>query len=102
MTMLFATDTASEIRSLLLGDAARVGVAIISMAIGLASILVQWLRRKTQDGVRLWFGLLALMYGYRTLLMTESARYFLTASAIEFQIALITFTIGIPANGVST
>ena len=67
------------------------------MAIGMGSILVQWLRRKTQDRVRLWFGLLAFLYGYRTLLMTESARYFLTGRAIEFQIALVTFTIGIPA-----
>ena len=67
------------------------------MAIGLASILVQWLRRKTQDRVRLWFGLLALLYGYRALMMTDSAQLFLSASVIEFQIALVTFTIGIPA-----
>jgi hypothetical protein len=31
------------------------------------------------------------------LLMTESARYFLAGRTIELQIALITFTIGIPA-----
>ena len=81
----------------MLGDAARMVVAIVSMAICAGSVLVQWLRRKTQDRVRLWFGLLALLYGYRGLLMTESARYFLTCPAIEFQIALVTFTIGIPA-----
>lgn len=67
------------------------------MAIGFASILVQWLRRKTHDRVRLWFGLLALLYGYRALLMTLSARCFASARMIQFQIALITFTIGIPA-----
>ena len=97
MMTLIVTDASAEIRRLLLTDAARMGVAIISMAIGFGSILVQWLRRKTQDRVRLWFGLLALLYGYRALLMTESAGYFLSARAIEFQIALITFTIGIPA-----
>ncbi len=97
MAIIFAADTSAEIRRLLLSDAPRMGVAIVSMAIGLGSVLIQWLRRKTHDLVRLWFGLLALMYGYRTLLMTESARYFLTDRAIEFQIALITFTIGIPA-----
>ncbi len=97
MIMFIVPDPSSEIRKLLLADAARMGVAIISMAIGFGSILVQWLRRKTQDRVRLWFGLLALLYGYRALLMTESAGYFLAARAIEFQIALITFTIGIPA-----
>ena len=43
----------------MLGDAARMVVAIVSMAIGAGSVLVQWLRRKTQDRVRLWFGLLA-------------------------------------------
>lgn len=66
------------------------------MSISAGSVLVQWLRRKTQDRVRLWFGLLALLWGYCGLLMTESARYFLTDRAIEFQIALVTFTIGIP------
>jgi sigma-B regulation protein RsbU (phosphoserine phosphatase) len=95
--MQVAPDTAAELRRILLGDAARLVVAIVSMAIGLGSILVQWLRRKTQDRVRLWFGLLALMYGYRALLMTQSAQYFLMSRNIEFQIALITFTIGIPA-----
>ena len=62
----------------------------------MASILVQWLRRKTQDRLPLWFGLLALLYGYRALLMTESARYFLSGRTIDFQIALVTFSIGIP------
>ncbi len=80
-----------------MGDFARLVVAIISIAIGLAAILVQWMRRKTQDRVRLWFGLLALLYGYRALMMTNSAQLFLSANAIEFQIALVTFTIGIPA-----
>ncbi len=92
-----APDIAAEVRSILFADAARLVVAIVSMAIGLGSILVQWLRRKTQDRVRLWFGLLALEYGYRALLMTQSARFFLARSNIEFQIALVTFTIGIPA-----
>lgn len=95
--MQVAPDTAAELHRILLGDAARLVVAIVSMAIGLGSVLVQWMRRKTQDRVRLWFGLLALMYGYRALLMTESALYFLTRRNIQFQIALITFTIGIPA-----
>jgi phosphoserine phosphatase RsbU/P len=80
-----------------MGDFARLAVAIISIAIGLAAILVQWMRRKTQDRVRLWFGLLALLYGYRALMMTDSAQLFLSTRAIEFQIALVTFTIGIPA-----
>ena len=62
----------------------------------MASILVQWLRRKTQDRLPLWFGLLALLYGYRALLMTESARCFLSGRTIDFQIALVTFSIGIP------
>ena len=74
LTMQVSPDTAAELRRILLGDAARLVVAIVSMAIGLGSILVQWMRRKTQDRVRLWFGLLAFMYGYRALLMTESAR----------------------------
>ncbi len=95
--MQVAPDIAAVLRRVLLGDAARLVVAIVSMAIGMGSILVQWLRRKTQDRVRLWFGLLALMYGYRALLMTESARYFLAGRTIQFQIALVTFTIGIPA-----
>jgi sigma-B regulation protein RsbU (phosphoserine phosphatase) len=95
--MLGTPDPADVLRRVLLADAARLVVAIVSMAIGMASILVQWLRRKTQDRVRLWFGLLALLYGYRALLMTQSARYFLEGHVIAFQIALITFTIGIPA-----
>jgi sigma-B regulation protein RsbU (phosphoserine phosphatase) len=95
--MLFATDFAAELRRVLLTDAARLVVAIVSMAIGVGSIVVQWMRRKTQDLVRLWFGLLALLYGYRALLMTESARYFLSVRKLHFQVALITFTIGIPA-----
>src|SRR5271165_6991727 len=95
--MQVAPDTAAELRRILLGDAARLVVAIVSMAIGLGSILVQWMRRKTQDRVRLWFGLLAILYGYRALLMTESARFFLTSRAIHFQVALVTFTIGMPA-----
>src|ERR1039458_4213027 len=95
--MQIAPETAAELRRILIGDAARLVVAIVSMAIGLGSILVQGMRRNTQDRVRLWFGLLAFMYGYRALLMTESAQYFLSTRAIEFQIALITFTIGIPA-----
>jgi sigma-B regulation protein RsbU (phosphoserine phosphatase) len=90
-------DTAAAFRQLLAGDFARLVVAILSMAIGLGSILIQWMRRKTQDRVRLWFGLLALLYGYRTLLMTQSAGLFLSGRVIEFQIAVITFTIGIPA-----
>src|SRR3974390_1918235 len=95
--MQITPDLAAVMRRLLLADAARLIVAIVSIAIGLASMLVQWLRRKTQDRVRLWFGLLALLYGYRALLMTGSARYFLSGRAIDFQIAIITFTIGIPA-----
>jgi phosphoserine phosphatase RsbU/P len=97
MTTLFAADNSVEIHNLLLNDAARMGVAIVSMAIGLGSILVQWMRRDTHDRVRLWFGLLAVMYGYRALLMTQSALYFLARRNIQFQIALVTFTIGIPA-----
>ena len=95
--MLVTPDPSEVLRGVLVADAARLVVAIVSMTIGLASILVQWLRRKTPDRVRLWFGLLALLYGYRVLLMTESARFFLTGRTIEFQVALITFTIGIPA-----
>ena len=95
--MPISSDPSELVRNVLTADAARLVVAIVSMAIGLASILVQWMRRKTQDRVRLWFGLLALLYGYRALLMTNSARYFLTRGNINFQIAFITFTIGIPA-----
>jgi sigma-B regulation protein RsbU (phosphoserine phosphatase) len=95
--MAVASDPAELLRRVLFADAARLVVAIVSMAIGLGSVLVQWMRRKTQDRVRLWFGILALLYGYRALLMTESAQFFLTRRNIEFQIALITFTIGIPA-----
>jgi sigma-B regulation protein RsbU (phosphoserine phosphatase) len=90
-------EAAAASRALLQGDAARLVVAIVSMAIGLAAILVQALRWKSPDRVRLSFGLLALLYGYRALLMTDSARLFLSESALQFQIALITFTIGIPA-----
>ena len=95
--MLVTPDPADVLRRVLLADAARLVVAIVSMTLGLGSILVQWLRRKTQDRVRLWFGLLALLYGYRALLMTQSAGFFLAAGTIEFQVALVTFTIGIPA-----
>ncbi len=95
--MQISSETAATFRQLLLGDFARLVVAIISIAIGLAAILVQWMRRKTQDRVRLWFGLLAILYGYRALMMTDSAQLFLSQRAIEFQIALVTFTIGIPA-----
>lgn len=96
--MSFAVNTAaSEVRRVLSTDFPRLVVAIVSMALGFSSILVQWLRRKTGDRIRLWFGLLAAMYGYRALLMTESARYFWSEATIQFQIALITFTIGIPA-----
>ena len=92
-----SSDTAAAFRDLLLGDAARLVVAIVAMAIGLASILVQWLRRKEQDRIRLWFGLLALLYGYRALLMTQSAQLFASVNSLNFQIGLVTFTIGIPA-----
>ena len=95
--MLLTSDPADALRRVLVTDAARIVVAIVSMAIGLASIFAQGLRWKSRDRVRLWFGLLSLLYGYRTLLMTESAQLFLTRSNILFQIALITFTIGIPA-----
>jgi sigma-B regulation protein RsbU (phosphoserine phosphatase) len=88
---------AAEIRRILSADSARAVVAVVSITIGLGSILVQWLRRKTQDRVRLWFGLLALLYGYRALLMTESAGLFASPDALQFQIGLVTFTIGIPA-----
>ncbi len=94
--MMVSPDVADALRRILLNDAARLVVAIVSMAIGLGSILVQWLRRKSQDRVRLWFGLLALLYGYRALLDTQSARFFLARSDVDFQTALITFTIGIP------
>src|SRR6516225_9945181 len=87
LNMSLCPDPAAEIRRVLLTDAARFVVAIVSMAIGIGSILVQWLRRKTQDRVRLWFGMLALLYGYRGRLMYESARYFLACPAIEFQIS---------------
>src|SRR5215471_15196082 len=95
--MQVPSETAVLFRQLLLGDAARLVVAIVSMAIGLGSIFVQGLRWKSQDRVRLWFGLLALLYGYRALLMTRSANLFLSPGAIKFQIAFVTFTIGIPA-----
>ena len=88
---------AAEFRNLLAGDAARLVVAVVAMAIGLGSIFVQVLRWKTRDWVRLWFGLLSLLYGYRALLMTQSARLFLPGRTIYFQIYLVTFTIGIPA-----
>ena len=39
--MQVSPDTAAELRRILLGDAARLVVAIVSMAIGLGSILVQ-------------------------------------------------------------
>ena len=97
LTVQISPDTAAAFRQLLLGDFGRLAVAIVSMAIGLASILVQTLRWKTPDRVRLWFGLLALLYGYRALLMTDSASLFASSGTIGFQIGLVTFTIGIPA-----
>jgi hypothetical protein len=45
------------------------------MTIGLGSILVQWMRPKTQAWVWLWFGGLAFLYRYSALLMTESAQF---------------------------
>ncbi len=95
--MMIVPDPAAQLRSILLTDAARLVVAIVAMAIGLAALLVQWMRRKTQDRVRLWFGLLALLYGYRALLMTQSARLFVDGRSIDFQVGLVTVTIGIPA-----
>ena len=95
--MPISPENAAVFRQLLLADAARIVVAIISMAIGLGAILVQWMRWKTQDRLRLWFGLLSLLYGYRALLMTDLATLFVSQEAIRFQIALVTFTIGIPA-----
>ncbi len=96
--MIMVSDAAAELRSILLTDAARLVVAFVAMAIGLGALLVQWMmRRRTQNRVRLWFGLLALLYGYRALLMTQSARLFVDVRSIEFQIGLVTFTIGIPA-----
>ena len=97
LTVPSSPQVAAEVRHLLAGDAARLVVAIVAMAIGLGAILVQWLRRKTHDRLLLWFGLLSLLYGYRALLMTESARLFLPRRTIYFQIYLVTFTIGIPA-----
>ncbi len=98
LTVPASPQVANEVRQLLLGDAARLIVAFVAMAIGLGALLVQWMmRRKTQNRVRLWFGLLALLYGYRALLMTQSATLFVAARSIEFQIGLVTFTIGIPA-----
>ena len=95
--MLIADPAAELFPRVTLTDIPRFVVAIVSMAIGSGSILVRWLRRKSSERLRLWFGLLALLYGYRTLLMTELARYFFSRPAINFQIALVTFTIGIPA-----
>ncbi|HWS98399.1 MAG TPA: hypothetical protein VN620_18200, partial [Candidatus Methylomirabilis sp.] len=97
LTVPPSPQVAAEFRHLLAGDAARLVVAVVAMAIGLGSVFVQVLRWKTQDRVRLWFGLLSLLYGYRALLVTESARLFLTGPTIRFQVALVTFTIGIPA-----
>ncbi|HVO60890.1 MAG TPA: PP2C family protein-serine/threonine phosphatase [Terriglobales bacterium] len=95
--MLANSDTAVAVWQLLLTDAPRLVVATVSMAIGFASLLVQLLRWKSPERIRLWFGLLALLYGYRALLMTRSAQLFLSRDAVESQIALVTFTIGIPA-----
>lgn len=55
-------------RRVLVADTARFAVAIVSMTIGLDSILVRWMRRKTQGWAWLWFGELAFLYGYRALL----------------------------------
>ena len=57
------SDPAELLRRLLIADAARLIVAIFTMTIGLASVLVQC----SQDpgSGTLWFGLLALLYGYR-------------------------------------
>lgn len=90
-------DFAPELRSLLLGDAPRIVVGIVSIAIGLGSILLHLLRRRVQDRLLLWFGLLVLLYGYRVVLMTQTAQYFAPAGTIRFQILLLTYTIGIPA-----
>ena len=95
--MQISPDTAAAFRHLLLGDFARLAVGIVAIAIGFVSLLLQALRWKTPDRVRLWFGLLAVLYGYRALLMTDSADLFLSGGAVRFQIALVTFTIGMPA-----
>ena len=79
--MLIADPAAELFPRVTLTDIPRFVVAIVSMAIGSGSILVRWLRRKSSERLRLWFGLLALLYGYRTLLMTESARYFFSRPA---------------------
>ena len=48
--MTMATlDFAAEVRRLLVADALRLVAGIVSLTLGVASILVQWLRRKTQD-----------------------------------------------------
>jgi hypothetical protein len=53
---LTADPVAELFRGVLLTDVPCFVVAIVSMAIGSGSILVQWLRRKSSERLRLWFG----------------------------------------------
>ena len=54
--MLIADPAAELFPRVTLTDIPRFVVAIVSMAIGSGSILVQWLRRKSSERLRLWFG----------------------------------------------
>ena len=80
-------------------DAAPLVVGILAVAVGVAALMLQWLRRASKDHGLAWFGLLGILYGTRLLLSTRTVAELLdTPGKIRFFIWAITFVIGIPAT----
>jgi sigma-B regulation protein RsbU (phosphoserine phosphatase) len=72
---LVQTLTEAQVRAALRHDALNVTLAILFVAVGLAAVSIFRLRRQARPPELLWFGLFALLFGMRLLILTDTVRF---------------------------
>jgi sigma-B regulation protein RsbU (phosphoserine phosphatase) len=72
---LVQTLTEAQVRAALRHDALNVTLAILFVAVGLAAVSVFRLRRHARSPELWWFGLFALLFGVRLLILADTVRF---------------------------
>lgn len=102
--LLLATSIAipeEEVRAALRHDAMSVALGVLFVALGLGAVMVFRGRARGGDPTLLWFGLFALLFGVRLLVLADTVRFAAGVAPSErlwfYVAAAITYIIPLPA-----
>src|SRR5712691_8771309 len=91
--------TRADVQRMLRGDALKLGLGVVLIAVGLAAAALYARVRSDRESILPWFALFALLYGARLLARTETFPLFSSLPAVfwGYLASTITYLIPIPA-----